>query len=711
MARAQSHDAQQYIIMTEQRHQAESRMAPRLARLVTLGYHPQTLRCSGFQRSIGDAKVQWPAEINGTGMSAGRGQVGREFGEEMSVKQGVNRGLTSKSHHPSRREILILGAGAVAASTTAFNAGAQTAADTEHHGLSAFGDLGYPANFTQLKYVNPSAPKGGTFSQLAGGGTATFNSFNGFILKGDAAMDMEQTFAALMWRAFDEPDAVYGYAADKVSASADNRVYKFHLRDGIAFHDGSPIKAEDVAFSLTTFKEKGHPAIASLLRDMEAAETEGDRVVVVKFAAVRARSAPLTVANLPILSKAYYTAHAFDETSMEPPLGSGPYKVGKFEQGRVVEFERVKDWWGEKLPIMRGQNNFDVLRYEYFRDRDTAFEAFTSKTYNFREEFTSRVWATRYDFPALKDGRVKKETLPDERPSGMQAWMINTRREKFQDVRLREALAYAFDFEWANKNLMFDSYARTESCFQGSDLMAKGKPSREELALLDPHKGTLPAEVFGEAWAAPVSDGSGMDRRLMRRAAELLNVTGWTVKDGKRVNARGEPLTIEFLAFERVSEPHHALYIKNLTALGIDASVRVVDPVQYRSRMQDFDFDMSMNRIALPLTPGDGLRGYFSSKTANAKGAPNFSGISSGVVDTLVERAIAAPDRVSLNTACRALDRVLRADHYWVAGWYKPSHWIAYWDMFGRPAAKPRYARGTPETWWTDADKAAKLGG
>ena len=293
----------------------------------------------------------------------------------------------------------------------------------------------------------------------------------------------------------------------------------------------------------------------------------------------------------------------------------------------------------------------------------------------------------------------------------MQAWMINTRREKFQDVRVREAFAYAFDFEWANKNLMFDTYARTHSCFQNSDMMAKGKPSKEELALLEPHKGKLPQEVFGEVWNPPVSDGSGQDRRLLRRSAELLNAAGWTIKEGKRVNAKGEPLIVEFLAFERVSEPHHALYIKNLTALGVEATMRVVDPVQYRARMQEFDFDMSMNRVALSLTPGDALRIYFSSKAAESKGSPNFSGIANPVVDALIERAIAANDRQSLYVACRALDRVLRAEHYWVAGWYKPSHWIAYWDIFGQPSTKPRYARGVPETWWLDADKAAKLGG
>ncbi len=627
----------------------------------------------------------------------------------MSIQTGDTKRLNPTAEGLSRRDILILGAGAVSASSTIFATRGLAAQESDQYGLSAFGDLQYPADFKHLQYVDPSAPKGGVFSQLAGAGTATFNSFNGFILKGDAAVDMEQVFAALMWRAYDEPDAVYGYAADKVTVSADGLVYKFHLRDGITFHDGSPITSDDVAFSLTTLKTQGHPAIANLLRDMQSAEPEGNRLVAVHFAPNRARSAPLTVANLPILSKAYYTAHAFDQTSMEPPLGSGPYKVGKFEQGRFVEFDRVRNWWGADLPIMRGQNNFDVLRYDYYRDRDAAFEGFTSKSYAFREEFTARVWATRYDFPAVKDGRVKQVTIPDKRPPGMQAWMINTRQAKFQDRRVREAFAFALNFEWINKNLMFGAYARTESVFQNTDMMATGQPSQHELALLEPFRGKVPSEVFGEVIVPVVSDGSGLDRRLLRKSGDLLDSAGWTIKDGKRVNDKGETFTVEFLAFERVSEPHHALYIKNLTLLGIDATLRVVDPVQYRARMQDFDFEISMNRIALPLTPGDALRAFFSSQTANRKGAPNFSGIANPAIDELIAKAIAANDRDSLNVACRAMDRVLRAEHYWVSGWYKPAHWIAYWNMFGQPSIKPRYARGAPETWWFDADKAAKI--
>ena len=623
-------------------------------------------------------------------------------------KQDTNSGRNSFANGLSRRDILVLGAGAIATSSASWSAMAQSAGGTERYGLSSFGDLQYPANFSHLKYVNSSAPKGGTFSQLAGGGTATFNSLNGFILKGDPAIDMELVFASLMARANDEADAVYGFAADQVKISGDGMTYSFRLRQGITFHDGSPIKAADVAFSLRTLKDKGHPNIGLLLREMEAADADGDRTVVVRFAPKHARGAPLTVARLPILSSAYYANRKFEETTLDPPLGCGPYKVGRFEQGRFLEFERVKDWWGAELPINRGQYNFDVLRYDYYRDRETAFEGFSGKSYAFREEFTSRVWATRYDFPAIRDGRVKRETIPDDRPSGAQGWMINTRREKFQDVKVREAFAYAFDFEWANKNLMFGAYARTQSVFQNSDMMAKGKPSPQELALLTPYRGKVSNEAFGEAWVPPVSSGSGQDRQLLRKAAELLTSAGWAIKDGKRFNQKGEQFTVEFLVFERVSEPHHALYIKNLGALGIEATTRLVDPVQYRSRVQDFDYDITMNRMVFSLTPGDTLRNFFSSKSANSKGSFNYSGIADPVIDELIERVIAANDRKSLDVACRALDRVLRVGHYWVPGWYKPSHWIAYWDMFGRPSVKPRYARGIPETWWYDSEKAAK---
>jgi microcin C transport system substrate-binding protein len=611
----------------------------------------------------------------------------------------------------TRRDTLALGAGALAA-TIASPALANEG--PERHGMSAFGDLKYPANFKHYDYVNVNAPKGGVFSQVGSNRVfnqnfLTFNSLNIFILKGDGAQGMELTFASLMGRAFDEPDALYGLAARAVRISADGLTYRFLMRPGITFHDGSPLTAHDVAFSLKTLKEKGHPIAQQLLRDLAGAEASDDATVLVRFAPHRARDVPLFAASLPIFSRAYYSKHAFEDTTLEPPLGSGPYQVGRFETGRFIEYDRVKNWWGADLPVGRGLNNFDVVRYEFYRDRDVAFEGFTSKTYLFREEFTSRIWATRYDFPAIRDGRVKRDVIPDDTPSGAQGWFFNTRREKFKDKRLREAFIYAFDFEWTNKTLMYDSYKRTHSVFQNSDMVATGKPSREELALLEPFRGKVPDEVFGEPFVPPVSDGSGQDRTMLRHATRLLDQAGFAVKDGKRVTAQGEPISVEFLLDEPSFQPHHMPFIKNLGTLGIEANLRIVDPVQYRKRVDDFDFDLTVQRFGFSSTPGDSLRSFFSSQAAGMRGSQNLAGMSDPVIDALIENIIAANDRANLTHACRALDRVIRSGRYWVPHWYKASHWLAYWNVFSRPATKPRYARGAPESWWHDRDKATKL--
>jgi len=611
----------------------------------------------------------------------------------------------------TRRDTLILGAGAAAAMLARPVLAQQ---EPERHGISAFGDLKYPAGFTHFDYVNPDAPKGGLFSQLGPSrqynqNFLTFNSLNSYILKGDAAQGMELTFATLMASAADEPDSLYGLAARGVRISQDGLTYRFLLRPEATFHDGTRITAHDVAFSLNILKQRGHPIIQQLTRDFMGSEATGDATVVARFAPKRGRDVPLFVATLPIFSRAYYSKKNFDESTLDVPLGSGPYKVGRFEPGRFIEYERVKDWWGADLPARRGQNNFDIVRYEFYRDREAGFQAFTAKNYLFREEFTSRVWATRYDFPALRDGRVKQETLPDDTPSGAQGWFFNTRRDKFQDPRLREALICAFDFEWTNKTIMYGAYKRTHSVFQNSNMMAVGKPSAGELALLEPFRGKVPDEVFGDPFVPPVSDGSGQDRTLLRKATQLLQDVGFVIKNGKRVDAKGEPITIEFLLDEPSFQPHHALYIKNLGALGIDATVRLVDPVQYRARVDDFDFDITVERFSFSSTPGDGLRTYLSSQAAATKGSQNLAGIANPAIDALIDKAIAAETRAALTTACRALDRVVRAGRYWVPHWYAASHRIAYWDVFARPATKPRYARGIPETWWHDRDKAAKL--
>ena len=611
----------------------------------------------------------------------------------------------------TRRSTLVLGVGGVLA---ALSGKAKSDEGSEHHGMSAFGELKYPADFQHFDYVDPNAPKGGSFSHV--GSTRafnqnflTFNSLNSFILKGDGAQGTELTFASLMSRAQDEPDALYGLAARSVRLSSDGLTYRFALRSGITFHDGSPMTARDVVFSLQTLKEKGHPIAQQLLRDFAGADALDDATVIVRFAKNRARDVPLFVAGLPIFSAAYYAAHPFDESTLEPPLGGGPYKVGRFEPGRYIEYERMKNWWGADLPVSRGQNNFDLVRYEYYRDRDVAFEGFTAKNYLFREEFTSRTWATRYDLPAVRDGRVKRDIVPDDTPSGAQGWFFNTRLEKFKDRRLREAFIYAFDFEWTNKTIMYGSYERTHSVFQNSDMMAVGKPAGDEAALLEPFRGQVPDEVFGEPFVPPVSDGSGQDRNLLRRATSLLQEAGYLIKGGKRISPKGEEIRAEFLIDEPSFQPHHATLIKNLATLGIQANLRIVDPVQYRRRVDDFDFDLIVQRFGFSTTPGDSLRSYFSSQAAALKGSQNLAGIADPVIDELIERIIAADTRSGLVTACKALDRVIRSGRYWIPHWYKPSHWLAFWNVFGRPARKPRFGRGIPETWWYDQEKAAKL--
>jgi microcin C transport system substrate-binding protein len=615
----------------------------------------------------------------------------------------------------TRRRALALGAGSAAGFLAFPSASLRARADDfiESHGLSAFGDLAYPADFQHFRYVDPNAPKGGSFSQIGpdrqfNQNFLTFNSLNSYILKGDAAQGMELTFATLMVRCGDEPDAMYGLAAEKVWRSADSLTYRFFIRPQAKFHDGSRLTAHDVAFSLNILKDKGHPLISQSLRDFAGAKADDDTTVTVSFAPKRARDVPLFVAGLPIFSRAYYATKPFDESTLDVPLGSGAYKVGRFEPGRNIEYQRVKDWWGAELPVTRGQNNFDTVRFEYYRDRDVGFEGFTAGNYLFREEFTSRTWAMRYDFPAFKDGRVKRDVLPDDTPSGAQGWFINTRRQKFADARLREALINAFDFEWTNKTVMYGSYERTVSVFQNSDMMAKGPPGAEEIALLEPFRDTLPSEVFGEPYLPPVSDGSGQDRAQLRKAAQLLKDAGCVITDGKRVLPNGERVTIEFLIDEPSFEPHHGPFIKNLGTLGIDATVRVVDPVQYRARRDGFDFDITIDRFGFSATPGDSLRTFFSSQAAALKGSNNLAGIANPAVDALIDAIIAAQTRSELTTACRALDRVIRAGRYWIPQWYKASHWIAYWDVFGRPAAQPRYFRGIPDTWWYDTAKTSK---
>lgn len=577
------------------------------------------------------------------------------------------------------------------------------------HGLSAFGELKYPPDFKHFDYVNPDAPKGGRFALIGSVGVITFDSFNPYILKGDKAERLELLFDSLMVRAHDEPDAVYGLVAESAEVAPDGKSVTFKLRPEARFSDASPVTAADVVFTFETLKTKGDPRIRQVLVDVEKAEATGAATVRYSFKGDLVRDLPMTVATLPVLSKAYYTARNFEETSLEAPLGSGPYKIGEFKQGTFVTYVRRPDYWAKDLPVNRGRFNFGEIRFDYYRDRTIGLEALKGGQFDFREEFTARNWATSYDIPAVRENRLLRLTLPDERPSGAQGFFLNTRRAKFSDPRTRKAFDLAFNYEWTNKNIFFSQYKRSHSMFENSDMKAVGKPSPEELALLAPFKDKLAPAVFDDAYVPPVSSGAETDRRALSEASKLLESAGWSIKDGKRVNAKGEVLDAEFLIFEPSFEPVLGNYLKNLRALGIDANIRRVDPAQYERRVKAFDFDIVVRRYVMALTPGPELRAYLGSQAASTEGSLNLSGVADPVLDALIERVLDARSRRDLVTATRALDRVYRAGHYWVPHWFKAAHTVAFWDKFGRPAVKAKYDLGELETWWFDAQKAAKL--
>jgi microcin C transport system substrate-binding protein len=577
------------------------------------------------------------------------------------------------------------------------------------HGLSIFGELKYPADFKHFDYVNPDAPKGGKASQIGPSGVTTFDNFNMFILKGDAAQGMELVFDTLMVRALDEPDAVYGLVAETADVAPDGLSVTFKMRPEARFADGSPLTADDVVFSFETIKAKGHPAYAIPLRDVKSAGAVDAHTVRYTFEGALIRDLPITVATLPILSKAYYTTHDFEKTTLEAPLGSGPYKVGRYKAGTFVTYERRPDYWAKDLSVSRGLYNFDEVRYDYYRDRTLELEGLLAGNIDFREEFTSKDWATGYDRAPVKDGRIKLATLADERPSGAQGFFINTRRDKFKDVRVRKALGLVFDFEWSNKNLFFGLYTRTGSYFENSDLKAVGPPTPDELKLLEPFRDKLPEAVFGEPVSPPVTDGSGNNRAQLREAAKLLDEAGWKQTPQGVRNEAGQLLSIEILmdspSFERIIAP----YVKSLKSIGVDASMRLVDSAQYERRMKDYDFDLTTQRYALRLTPGVELKNFWGSKAAASPGSFNLAGISDPVLDELIDKIVQAKSREELIAATRAADRVLRAGYYWVPQWYKGAHNLAFWDKFSWPEVKPKYERGALETWWIDAEKEKAL--
>lgn len=622
----------------------------------------------------------------------------------------------SQPSRPTRRAVVrsgaVLGAGLLLPSGTL---GTIAAEETESHGLSTFGDLALPSDFPHFAYVNPQAPKGGTISlqiKRASGNQNfdTFNTLNTYVLKGDGAAGMDACFDTLMVGSGDEHGSLYGLVAKSVRISADRLNYRFALRPEARFHDGSPLTAKDVVFSLDILRTKGHPSYRLLLSEVAGVEAQGDAAVAVRFTPKRSRDLHLLVASLPIFSAKFWENRDFEAATMEPPLGSGAYKVGKFEQGRFITFDRVADYWGKDLPVNIGQNNFDHVRYEYFRDRNVAFEAVKAGVVTFHEEFTSRIWATGYDFPAMRDGKMKREALPKGETQGSQGWHFNTRREMFRDPRVREAIGLCFDFEWTNKNIMFSSFKRMTSYFENSENKAVGPPSAAELALLEPFRGKVPDEVFGTPYLPPVSDGSGNDRALLRRANDMFLAAGCK-RDGNVLRLPdGKPFEIEFLDFQPSLQPHTQPFQANLKRLGIEARSRIVDAAQYRRRMDDFDFDIASGALSGSAIPGDSLRVVYGSQAARTNGSRNVAGISDPAVDAMIEVIAQARSFAEVNIAAKTLDRLLRAGRYWVPMWWNPTDWVAYWDMFSRPDVKPKFASGAPGTWWFDSEKAKRIG-
>ena len=575
---------------------------------------------------------------------------------------------------------------------------------TVAHAMAMHGQPKYGPDFKHFDYVNPNAPKG---CKVRLGVRGTFDNFNQFIPKGVAGVG--NATETLLTSSADEPFTKYGLIAETVEWPEDRSWVIFTLRPEARWHDGKPITTDDVIFSLNTLKSQGHPFYRFYYGSIDKAETVGPRQVKFTFAEAGNRELPLIAGEIPILPRHYWKDRDFTKTTLEPPLGSGPYKIANFEPGRHIEVERVKDYWGAGLPVRRGQNNFDRLRYEYYFDETVLRQALKAAKLDYREENQAKAWALDYDTPAVRDGRLKLERIGHKNPTGMQAFVMNTRRQVFKDRKLRRALAYAFDFEWSNRNLFFSQYTRTESYFSNSELASTGLPKGEELKILERYRDRVPDEVFTQVYRAPKTDGSGWPRDNLGRAFALLAEAGWVVRDMKMVHAEtGQRLKFEILLYSTTFERIVLPFKRNLTRLGIDARVRLVDTSQYINRLREFDFDMVVGNWGQSESPGNEQRNFWSSAAAASPAARNFAGIKDPVVDELIELVISAPSRQSLVTRTRALDRVLLWGHYVIPNWHVRVDRIASWNKFSRPAVVPR--RGTSlDYWWFDAAKDAAL--
>lgn len=570
------------------------------------------------------------------------------------------------------------------------------------HAVAMSGTPKYPDGFTHFDYANPDAPKGGHLRMAAIG---TYDSFNPFIAKGVAASGIGLLYDTLMVNSDDEPFTYYGLIAEKIDVAKDRSYVIFHLNPRARFHDGRKVTSSDVVFSFNTLIEKGTPLYKKYYHDVEKVEAIDDSRVKFFFSNTENPELPLIIGQIAVLPMHFWKGRDFSKSSLEIPVGSGPYLIERFQPGRGITFKRNENYWAKDLPVNRGRYNFDRITYDYYRDQTVSLEAFKAGEYDFRQEYTAKSWATLYNGPNFDRKLIIKEEIPHEIPQGMQCFVFNTRKSVFGDRMVRKAIGYAFDFEWSNKNLFYGQYKRTESFFSNSELGAKGLPSPEELEILEPLKGRVPDEVFTKVYRAPSTAGDTTIRQNLRTASALLEKAGWGIQNRKRVNRKtGASLDFEIIlvspAFERVVLP----FRKNLARLGIDVRVRVVDTSQYVNRVRSFDYDMIVAVFPQSMSPGNEQRNFWGSASADIPGSRNYIGLRDPAVDILVEKVIRAPDRRNLEYRTRALDRVLLWGHYVIPQWHNSSFRVSYWNKFEKPPVSPKYGFGL-YTWWIDTEK------
>ena len=588
----------------------------------------------------------------------------------------------------------------------------EAAPATGGHAVTAHGTPKYGPDFQHFDYVNPDAPKGGEIKLATYGG---FDSLNPFILRGSVAAGASLPFDTLTVESGDEVLTRYGLLAETITVAEDRSWVRFTLRPQARFHDGAPVTADDVVWSFETLRDKGHPLYRTYYADVVKAEKTGERAVTFTFRDGGNPELPVIMGQLPVLPKHVFEGDGngvrdFASTTLDPIVGSGPYRITEVQPGHSLVFERVTDWWAKDLPVNRGRYNFDRIRFDYYRDLDVVFEAFKAGAIDFRVEHSSKNWVTGYDVPAVRDGHIVREEIKHQDPQGMQAFVFNSRRPIFADRKVREALNHLFDYEWTRANLSYGLFQRTKSFFSNSELASAGLPSPEELKLLEPFRGKVPEEVFTKPFAPPQTDGSGNIRPNLRTALALLKEAGWELKGNKLLNAKtGEPMRFEILLvqpdMDRIVQP----FVRNLERAGIEAAIRVVDTAQYQNRIDRYDFDMVIQRILQSTSPGNEQRDYWQSARADQPGSRNLAGIKDPVVDALIDTIIQAPDRESLITATRALDRVLLWGWYVIPQWHDDVRRVAYWNRFSHPAVAPKYGLAFTDTWWVDPDKNAKL--